>query len=72
MVKRADVAVFEAIRAVAEGRFEPGVHELGLRDGAVSYVRDGVHGASIPEETKRKVDALRDEIVSGRVHVPSE
>lgn len=72
MVKRADVAVFEAIRAVAEGRFEPGVHELGLGGGAVSYVRDGLHGASIPEETKRKVDALGAEIVSGAIHVPSE
>jgi basic membrane protein A and related proteins len=72
MVKRGDVAVLDAIRAVARGRFEPGVHELGLRDGAVSYVRDGPHGASIPDDVKRKVDALRDEIVSGAIRAPAE
>jgi basic membrane protein A len=72
MVKRGDVAVFEAIRAVVEGRFEPGIHELGLRDGAVSYVRDGAHGAAIPEDVKEKVDALRDRVVSGVLRVRSE
>jgi basic membrane protein A and related proteins len=72
MVKRGDVAVFDAIRAAVEGRFEPGVHELGLRDGAVGYVRDGAHGAAIPEEVKKRVDALKDEVVRGGIHVPSE
>ncbi len=72
MVKRGDVAVFGAIRSVLERRFEPGIHELGLRDGAIGYVRDGAHGAAIPDDVKRKVDALRDRIVSGAIHVPSE
>jgi basic membrane protein A len=72
MVKRGDVAVFEAIRAVVEGRFVPGIHELGLRDGAVSYVRDGAHGAAIPDDVKAKVDALKDAVVSGAIHVPAE
>jgi basic membrane protein A len=72
MVKRADVAVFEAIRAAIAGRFEAGVHELGLRDGAVGYVRDGEHGASIPEDVKQKVDRLRDAIVAGAIRVPSD
>jgi len=72
MVKRGDVAVLEAIRQTVNHRFEHGVHELGLRDGAVSYVRDGAHGASIPEDVKRKVDALRDAVVSGAIHVPRE
>ncbi len=72
MVKRADVAVFEAIRAAIGGHFVPGVHELGLRDGAVGYVRDGAHAASIPEDVKQKVDRLRDAIVAGAIHVPGD
>jgi basic membrane protein A len=72
MVKRGDVAVFEAIRDVVEHRFSPGIHELGLREGAVSYVRDGAHGASIPDDVKRKVDALKDAVVSGAIHVGRE
>jgi basic membrane protein A len=71
MVKRGDVAVLEAIRAVAEKRFEPGVHELGLREGAVSYVEDGPHAAAIPDDVKKKVDALKGEVVSGAVRVPA-
>jgi len=72
MVKRSDVAVFDAIRAAVEGRFEAGVHELGLRDGAVGYVRDGAHAAAIPEDVKLRVDALKDEVVRGVIHVPSD
>ena len=72
MVKRADVAVFDAIRAAVEGRFVPGVHELGLRDGAVGYVRDGEHAAAIPEEVKREVDVLKSEVEEGAIVVPAE
>jgi basic membrane protein A len=72
MVKRGDIAVFEAIRSVVEGRFEPGVHELGLRDGAVGYVHDGPHAAAIPDDVKRKVDALREDVVRGAIKVPTE
>ncbi len=72
MVKRGDVAVFDAIKAVSEGRFAPGVHELGLREGAVGYVEEGPHAAGIPADVKRRVDALRDDVVAGRIHVPAE
>jgi basic membrane protein A len=72
MVKRADVAVLDAIRAVTQDRFVPGVHELGLKDGAVSYVESGPHGASIPDDVKQKVDRLRDDVVAGAIHVPHE
>ena len=70
MIKRGDVAVFEAIRAVTLGRFEGGIHELGLREGAIGYVRDGAHAAAIPDEVKRKVDALGAEVIAGRVKIP--
>jgi basic membrane protein A len=70
MVKRGDVAVFDAIRAVSEGRFEPGMHELGVKEGAVGYVEDGPHGAGIPDDVKRRVDALRNQVIAGTIHVP--
>jgi basic membrane protein A len=72
MIKRGDVAVLDAIRATTQGRFEGGVHELGLREGAVGYVRDGAHAAAIPEDVKQKVDQLRDEIIAGEIKVPRE
>jgi basic membrane protein A len=72
MIKRGDVAVFDVIRAAVEHRFEPGMHVFGAKEGAVGYLRDGPHAAALPEDVKRRVDALRDDVVAGRVKVPTE
>jgi basic membrane protein A len=72
MVKRADVAVFDAIARATTGKFTAGIHELGLRDGAVGYVHDGPHAALIPSDVKEKVDALGAKIAEGTIVVPSE
>ena len=72
MVKRADVAVFDAIRDVQQRRFQPGVHELGLKEGAIGYVEDGPHGAAIPADVKTEVDALGEDVKSGRIRVPRD
>jgi basic membrane protein A and related proteins len=72
MVKRADVAVFEAIRAAAEGRFQGGMRVFGLREDGVDYVHDGPHGALVPDEVKKAVAHLRDEVVAGRIVVPAK
>jgi basic membrane protein A len=71
MVKRADVAVFEAIRAAAEGRFEGGMRVFGLREDGVDYVHDGPHGALVPDAVKVEVAKLRAEVIAGRIVVPS-
>jgi basic membrane protein A len=72
MVKRADVAVFEAIRAAAEGRFEGGMRVFGLREDGVDYVHDGEHGALVPDEVKSRVAELRAEVVAGDIVVPAK
>ena len=71
MVKRADVAVFEITRAAVEGRFEPGMRVFGLEEGGVDYVHDGPHASNIPDDVKQKVEALRADVVEGRIRVPS-
>jgi basic membrane protein A len=71
MIKRGDVAVFGMIRAVVEGRFEGGRKVFGLADEGVDYVHEGPHAAGIPDDVKAKVEALRAEVVAGRVTVPS-
>jgi basic membrane protein A len=72
MVKRADVSVFETIRAVVESRFEPGVREFGVADGAIDYVHEGPHAAHLPREVVARVEELRDGIAAGRIRVPAE
>ncbi len=71
MIKRGDVAVFNIVRDVVEGRFAGGMRVFGLLDDAVDYVHEGPHGAGIPDDVKRKVEALRADVVSGRVVVPN-
>jgi basic membrane protein A len=72
MVKRADVSVFDTVRAVTEGRFESGMHVFGVKDGAIDYVHEGPHGALVPREVVARVEELRQDIASGRVVVPSD
>ncbi len=70
MIKRVDVAVFEAVRAVLEGRFQGGMQVFGLKEGGVDFVREGPHAARIPPDVLARVAALREEVVSGRRIVP--
>jgi basic membrane protein A len=70
MVKRTDVAVYEAIRKLKEGRFQGGVESFGLAEGGVDYVYDEANGKLIPPDVRARVEALRQDIVAGRVEVP--
>jgi basic membrane protein A len=72
MVKRADVAVFDTIHGVADGRFEGGMHMFGVTDGAIDYVHEGPHAALLAREVIARVEELRADIAAGRVHVPSD
>jgi basic membrane protein A len=72
MIKRADVAVFDAIRAAAEHRFVGGMHVFGLAEEGIDYVHEGPHAAHIPDDVKAKVAALRADVIQGRIKVPSE
>jgi basic membrane protein A len=74
MVKRVDVAVFEAIRSVAKGDvaggWSGGVRVFGLKEDGVDYIHDGEHGQAIRPETKAKIEELRARIVRGEIRVP--
>lgn len=71
MVKRVDVAVMETIRAVLEKRFQPGVKEFGLAADGVGYVFDDRNHALIPAAVIERVEAIKKDIVAGKVKVPS-
>ncbi|WP_437286730.1 BMP family lipoprotein [Sorangium sp. So ce406] len=71
MIKRADVAVFEVILALVEGRFEGGLSSFGLAEGGVGYVNEGPHAAGIPAGASARVDALAARIARGELEVPS-
>jgi basic membrane protein A len=72
MVKRVDVAVYESIKAAANGRFRGGLRSFGLADEGVDYVHEGPHAAGIPEAVKARVAGFRAEVIAGARRVPAE
>lgn len=72
MVKNVDVAVYEQIKLAFSGRFEGGVQVLGLAENAVGYVRDELNEKWFTPEIGEALGGIREEIVTGRIDVPSE
>jgi basic membrane protein A len=72
MVKRVDNAVYDCIAGVQHGRWSGGVHVFGLAEDGVGWVYDARNKAQIPDSIKARVDALRGEIIAGRIQVPSK
>jgi basic membrane protein A len=71
MVKGVDVAVFEATRWTRDGTFKGGIYQLGLKENGVGYIFDDNNRALIPPAVRERVEQLRQEIIAGRIKVPS-
>jgi basic membrane protein A len=72
MVKGVDVAVYETIERVKNGTFRGGISQFGLAENGVGYVYDEHNRSLIPDDVHARVEALKAEIVAGRIKVPSE
>ncbi len=64
MVKRVDLAVYN----VAKGH-KPGLSVLGLKEGGVDYAVDEFNAKLITADMKKRVEAAKADIVSGKVKV---
>jgi basic membrane protein A len=64
MVKRVDVAVYNAFKGV-----QPGVSALGLKEGGVDYALDEYNARLVTPEMKSRVDAAKADIIAGRIKV---
>ncbi len=71
MLKRGDVAVFNLVKDLVDGKpIEPGsVHTYDLKPG-VELAVPAVTGY-IPAEVKERVEALKAEVVAGKIEVPT-
>ncbi len=72
MTKQVDVAVFDTIKSTLEGKFAGGVQVWGLDRGGVDYVYDNHNRPLISDAVRARIEALRAEIVAGRIAVPWE
>ena len=71
MVKRVDNAVFDVIKRVADKTFTGGIYSFGLAEDGVGYVYDDHNKALIPDSVRARLEALKADIVAGRIVVPS-
>jgi basic membrane protein A len=73
LVKRVDAAVADVVAGVARGEFAGGrVRSFGLAEGGVDWVHEGPHAAGLAPATVARVEALRADVVAGRVRVPTK
>ena len=69
MLKRVDVAVYEAFEDVMEGEWTTGVQVLGLAEGGVGYAMDEHNADLVSADMKAAVEAAAEAIKSGEVVV---
>ncbi|HXG63620.1 MAG TPA: BMP family ABC transporter substrate-binding protein [Blastocatellia bacterium] len=69
MIKRVDVAVYNTIKEVVEGRFSGGVHLYGLENDGVTYALDQYNRDMIPQSVLDEVERAKKEIIAGRIKV---
>jgi basic membrane protein A len=69
MVKRVDVAVFDAYNDAKEGKFTAGTKNLGLKENGVDWAYDDNNKPLITEEMKAAVEKAKADIISGAVKV---
>ncbi len=70
MTKRVDVAVYNEVKALYEGKFEAGHKIYGLEEDGVGVYRPQAEKMTSPE-VMNKVDEYRQKIINGEITVPT-
>ena len=70
MLKHVDVAVYSTCQELVAGKFVPGVQHFGLDARGVYYAVDQYNDKILPESVRKKIDALKTQIIAGKIVVP--
>jgi basic membrane protein A len=70
MLKRVDIAVYDAIQSALEGKFKPGVRKFGLSDKGVDFALDEHNQRLLPPATLEKISQIKAAIIAGQIKVP--
>ncbi len=71
MLKRVNTATYDAISRVQSRTFKGGIYSFGLKEDGVGYVYDERNKGLIPATVRDRVEQLRQDIIAGRIKVPS-
>jgi basic membrane protein A and related proteins len=69
MLKRVDVAVYNAFKDAQDGKFTPGILNLGVAEGGIDWALDDNNKGLITAEMQAAVDKVKADIVSGSLVV---
>jgi len=71
MIKVVDNAVFDCIKQTKDGTFKGGRAETyGLKSKGVDYIYNDKNKNLITDETRNKVEAIKKDIIDGKIQVP--
>jgi basic membrane protein A and related proteins len=69
MVKRVDLAIYNAFSDTKDDKFSAGIQNLGLKEGGVDYALDDNNASLITDDMKAAVEKAKADIISGAVQV---
>jgi len=69
MLKRVDVASYDAVMDVVNGTFTGGIMNLGLAEDGVDYALDEYNTALIPADLVAAVNDVKQQIIDGAIVV---
>ena len=70
MLKRVDVAVFQAIKDAKDGKFQSGSVRFGLQNEGIDYALDQYNDSLVTPEMRKKLTDLKSRIIAGKISVP--
>ncbi len=69
MLKRLDVAVYNTVRDLVEGKFSGGIHLNGLENEGIGYALDEYNQSLIPQSVIDDVEKVKKAIIAGKIKV---
>jgi basic membrane protein A and related proteins len=69
MIKRVDLAVYEAFKTAKDGTWKAGVRSLGVAEGGVGFSLDQHNRGLITAEMEKRLQQARADIVAGKIKV---
>ena len=69
MVKRVDLAVYEAFKTARDGTWKPGPRNLGVAEGGVGWALDQHNRSLITLEMEKRLTQARADIIAGKIKV---
>jgi basic membrane protein A len=68
-VKRVDIAVYDTLKNSHDGKWNPGIKYLGIKEGALDYAVDENNRSLITEKLIEEVATAKERIINGIINI---